>query len=380
MVDFGFSQEQELLRKSVSDFRERECGSEFLFKMADDPKGYSEAMWKKIADLGWLGLLFEGKHGGLGLGFVDLGVILEEMGKALLPGPYLSTVVLFGHAIAQAGTEEQKCKFLPPIASGDLVGTLALLEESGGLEPQDINLKAETEGDGYRLSGHKLLVPDAQAAGFMIVAARTNQTHDPSKGITLFVVDTDTPGMKVTPLKTMDMLRRLGEVAFQDVKVNKGQILGRVDEGWPLLQAVFHAVCAALSIEMVGVAQKAMDLAVEYAKVRRQFGAPIGSFQAVKHKCADMLVQLETARSAAYYAAWAVNERTEDLALAASVAKAWCGDACRRITADAVQVHGGIGFTWEYPLHLYFKRAQADDAAFGNAADHRELIMRRLEK
>jgi alkylation response protein AidB-like acyl-CoA dehydrogenase len=212
-----------------------------------------------------------------------------------------------------------------------------------------------------------------------VVAARTGKKDDPSEGVTLFVIEADTPGVAVTPLKTMDMLRRLGEVRFDEVRVKKQQVLGEVDRGWPILQNVMYSACAALSIEMVGVAQKAMDLSVDYAKVRQQFGKPIGSFQAVKHKCAEMLLQLETARSAAYYAAWTISERAPDMPMATSVAKAWCGDACRKITADAVQVHGGIGFTWEYPLHMYFKRAQACDASFGNATCHREMIMRRIE-
>jgi alkylation response protein AidB-like acyl-CoA dehydrogenase len=378
-VDFGFNDEQEMLRRSVADFCEKECGAEFLFEMWEDDKGYSSDMWRKMADLGWLGLLFDEKYGGMGLGFVDLCVILEEMGKALLPAPYISTLVLFGQCILHSGNDEQKKRILPAVAGGDLIGTFALVEESGGLAPEDINMKAEAQADGYVLNGTKLLVPDARAASAIIVAARTKTHDDPADGVTLFMVDAGTPGISIKPLKTMDMLRRLAEVEFSSVEVEKDRILGKIDRGWPIVQAVTRAACAALSVEMVGVAQKALDLSVDYAKVRQQFGAPIGSFQAVKHKCAEMLLQLETARSAAYYAAWTVGERAPDLAVATSVAKAWCGEACRRIAADAVQVHGGIGFTWEYPLHMYFKRAQACDAAFGNAARHREMIMRRIE-
>lgn len=378
-MDFGFNDEQQMLRKSVSDFCAKECGQEFLFEMWDDPPGYSKPMWKKMAELGWLGLIFDEKYEGMGLSFVDLGVIIEETGKALLPSPYISTLVLFGTGIISGGTEKQKKKILPAIASGDLIGTLALLEESGGLEPGDINLDAGAGGEDYILNGIKLLVPDAHAADSMVVAARTTKDGDPARGITLFIVDTNTPGVSIKPLKTMDMLRRLSEVTFQNVKVNKEQILGRIGEGWPLVQSVMSAACAALSIEMVGGAQKALDLSVEYAKVRHQFGSPIGSFQAIKHKCAEMLVNLETARSAAYYATWAIAESSPDMAMAAGVAKAWCSDACPKILEDAIQVHGGIGFTWEYVLHMYFKRARANQASFGNAAHHREQIMCRIE-
>lgn len=371
-MDFGFNEEQELLRKSVVDFCAGECGQKFLFEMWDDPKGYSEAMWKKMADLGWLGLLFDEKHGGMGLGFVDLSIILEEMGRELVPSPFISTAVLFGHCLLYGGTKKQKDEFFPKIVSGDFIGTLALLEESGGFEPHDINLEAKKKDGEYILNGVKLLVPDAHICDSMIVAARTGG------GITLFIVDAKTKGVTIKQLKTLDMLRRLSEVEFKNVKVSDGYVIGDVGGGWPILAKIIHAACAALSVEMVGVAQKSMDLSVEYAKVRQQFGKPIGSFQAVKHKCAEMLLNLETARSAAYYAAWAVSEQSPDCAQATRVAKAWCSDACRKITGDAVQVHGGIGFTWEYVLHMYFKRAQALEVSFGNATYHREKIIESL--
>ena len=296
-----------------------------------------------------------------------------------MPSPFISTLILYGYSIMYGGNEEQKQGILPALASGGLIGTLALLEEGGGIEPRDINMKAEAEDEGYVINGLKLFVPDAHVCGSMVVAARTMTADDPAEGITLFLIDADTPGVAIRPLKTMDMLRRLSEVSFTEVKVGREQVLGPVNRGWPIMEAVMCAAWAALSIEAVGGAQKALDLSVDYAKVREQFGRPIGSFQAVKHKCAEMLLQLETARSAAYYAAWAISERSPDMPLAASVAKAWCSDAYRMIAGEAVQVHGGIGFTWEYVLHMYFKRAQAIEASFGNSANHRELIMKRLE-
>lgn len=377
-MDFGFSEEQELLRNSVADFCAKECSQEFLYKMWEDPLGYSEDMWKKMAELGWLGVLFDEKYNGLGLNFVDLTVILEEFGKALLPSPFISTVILFGQSLLYGGSEDQKTKYLSKIASGNLIGTLALLEESAGFEAQDIAMKADSSGDGYVLNGEKLLVPDAHISGAMIVPARTESLDNAKDGITLFIVDSDMPGIAIKPQKTLDMLRRLSDIEFNDVRVGSQNILGKVGEGWPILEAVMQVACTALSIEMVGGAQKALDLSVDYAKVRQQFGKPIGAFQGVKHKCAEMLLQLETARSAAYYAAWTISEDSPDKKTATSVAKAWCSDACRMITGEAIQVHGGIGFTWEYPLHMYFKRAQAGEVSFGNATFHRESIIQQL--
>jgi len=371
-MDFGFNEEQELLRNSVADFCARECGHKFLFEMWEDGLGYSREMWRKMAELGWLGLLVDEEYGGMGLGFVELAVILEEMGKSLLPSPYLSTVVLFGQCVTIGASDELKNKLLPKIAGGELIGTMALIEESGGLEEQDIKLEAKADGGAYVLDGVKLMVPDAHAAGAMVVVARTEG------GVTLFVVDAGARGVTIKPMPTMDMLRRVGEVTFDSVAVDKSRVLGEVGEGWQIVESITRAACAALSVEMVGVAQHALDLSVDYAKARHQFGKPIGTFQAIKHKCAQMLLQLETARSAAYYAAWSAGEDSPDAALASSVAKAWCGDACKTVCADAIQVHGGIGFTWEFPLHMYFKRAQSADAWFGNASRHRELIARRL--
>jgi alkylation response protein AidB-like acyl-CoA dehydrogenase len=379
LVDFGFSEEQEMLRKSVSDFCQKECGHEFLSDMWEDPIGYSRTIWKKMAELGWLGLLIEERYGGTGLTFVDLCVLLEEMGRALLPSPFTSAIILYGQSILYGGNEKQKRNILPAIASGDLIGTLAFFEESGGLEPGCIKLRAEVCGDEYVLNGSKLFVPDAHIANSIVVASRTQEGVESGEGITLFIIDSGTPGLTIEPLKTTYRLRCLSEVAFHNVKVDGTQILGELHCGWHILQTIMCAACSALSLEMVGGAQKALDLSVEYAKIREQFGKPIGSFQAVKHKCAEMLLQLETARSAAYYSAWTISEKSHDMALATSVAKAWCSDAYRKITGDAIQVHGGIGFTWEYVLHMYFKHAQALEASFGNATYHRERIMQLME-
>ncbi len=378
-MDFGFSKEQELIKKSVSEFCTKECNRDVLLRMWDDKLGYSRKMWQKMADLGWLGLLFEEKYDGMGLTFVDLCAVLEEMGKELLPAPYISTVVLFGQSISYGGSTAQKEEYLPSLVAGEIIGTLADMEASGSLSGSDITLKAETEGDGYFLNGVKMFVPDLYTESKMIVAARTTENKNPENGITLFIVEASAPGISIKPQQTMDKLRRLSEVQFNGVKVGKNLVLGDIDGGWSVLQKVRRAACAALALEMVGNAQKSLDLSVEYAKSREQFGKPIGSFQAVKHKCADMLLWLETSRSAAYYAAWAISEESADMQQATSLAKAWCADACHRITADAIQIHGGIGFSWEYALHFYFRRAQASDALFGNASYHREEVLKAVE-
>ncbi len=378
-MDFGFSKEQEMIRKSAKDFCDKECSRDFLFEMWDDALGYSKKSWKKMAELGWLGLLFEEKYGGQELTFVDLCVVLEEMGKVLFPSPYISTTILYGHSILYGGSQEQKEKILPDISKGKITGTLAVLEESGGLDAGDINMKATPDGNGYILNGVKLFVPDLFPDGSMVVAVRTSQNDDPAHGITLFIVDAGTEGVDITQFKTMDMLRRLSEVRFHEVKVHKDNVLGDVDYGWQILALVKYAACAALSVEMVGGAQKCLDDSVDYAKKREQFGKPIGSFQAIKHKCADMLLLLETARSAAYYASWSIAEQSTEMKLATSVAKSWCSEAFKQITIDAIQVHGGVGFTWEFLLHMFFKRAQANEAMFGNADYHREEVMKVIE-
>lgn len=378
-MDFGFSEEQDMLRQAAHDFLAENCPTTFVRQMMEDDKGYAPALWQKMAELGWLGLAFPEEYGGQGLGFVDLTVILEEMGATLLPSPFLSTVLLAGQTILLGGSETQKQTYLPKIADGALLATLAMTEPSGRFDAEGITeVKAIPAEGGFSISGTKLFVPDAHVADIMVVAARTKESGDKSFGISLFLVDSQTPGISTTLLKTMDQTRKQCEVVFNNVEVERDRLLGMVDMGWPILSKVLNIATAALCAEMVGGAQRVLDMSVTYAKERVQFGRPIGSFQAIKHKCAEMMLQVESAKSAAYYAAWAVDEDAPEVPLAISMAKAYCSDAYRYTAGEGIQVHGGIGFTWEHDMHLYFKRAKYSEFTFGDATYHRELVAQEI--
>jgi alkylation response protein AidB-like acyl-CoA dehydrogenase len=370
-LDFGFSEEQEMLRQSARSLLERECSSAYVRRMMDDARGYSPELWRKMAELGWLGLVMSEEHGGAGLDYVDLVVVAEEMGRVLLPSPFIWTL-MFAEAVGRAGSAEQKRRFLPAIARGDLIATTAHLEANGSWEESGITLGARKGGGGFVLDGEKLFVNDAHVADFFLVAARTGGKR--GGGVTLFAIDAKRPGVTVTPLKTMDQTRKLGAVAIHGVKAAAADVVGEIHHGWPLLAAAIDRAKVVLAAEMMGVAQKVLDTTVEYTKVREQFGRPIGSFQAVQHKCANMMVDLEGAKSAVYYAAWAVSNDAADAVTAAAVAKASASDACRRVAADGIQIHGGIGFTWEHDMHLYFKRAKASEFTFGDASFNREIV------
>lgn len=367
-MDFGFSEEQELLRQSAVDFLTKECPITYVRQMMDDERGYSEELWKKMADLGWMGLIYPEEFGGAGLNMVDLIVILEEMGRASLPGPFFSTVCLGGLAILEAGNPEQKQKVLPGLAAGTTKATLAVLEEEARWDEKGIKMSARKGKKGYSLSGVKLFVPDAHVADVMVCAART------SEGVGLFLVDCHQSGVTTTLLKTMDQTRKLCEVRFDKARVSAEAVLGTPGKGWDILSRILDRSKVALCAEMCGGAQRVLDMTVEYAKMREQFGRPIGSFQAIQHKCANMLVQVESAKSATYYAAWAVANDAPEAPLAAAMAKAYCSGAYRQVTAEGIQVHGGIGFTWEHDIHLYFKRAKGSEVTFGDATWNRELV------
>ncbi|MGH7264903.1 MAG: acyl-CoA dehydrogenase family protein [Candidatus Rokuibacteriota bacterium] len=381
-MDFGFSQEQELLRQTARSFLEKECPSPFVRRMMDEPAGTTDDFWQKLAELGWLGLVYPEAYGGVGLGFVDLTVVLEEMGRAVMPGPYFSSVLLGGLAILEAGSDAQKQAWLPKIATGEARATLALLEESGALGPAGIQLAAKPGKAGrYVLSGTKLFVPDAHGADVLVVAARTGKgTRDAADGgVSLFLVPADARGVTTTLLPTMDQTRKLCEVTLSRVEVGPDAVLGGPDQGWAPLARVLDKATVGLCAEMCGGAQKVLEMCTEYAKVRVAFGKPIGAYQAVKHKCADMLVAVENAKSITYYAAWAVDEAVAEGPLAASMAKAYVSDAYRKAAGDAIQIHGGIGFTWEHDLHLYFKRAKGSEVTLGDATLHRERVARLIE-
>ena len=372
-MNFGFNDEQELLRSTARKFFENECGSDTVRRLMETPEGISPDLWTKIAEQGWLGLVFPEAYDGMGLGLVDLVVLMEEMGRAVVPGPYFSTVLLGGLAILEAGSEAQKKEWLPKIAAGDKRVALAWMEPSAQLGPAGVTLTATEKGGRYTLSGTKLFVHDAHTADALVVAARTRPGAG-AEGVSLFLLPRVTSGLRVTLLPTMDQTRKLCEVTCADVTVEADALLGAAGAGWAPLGRVLDRATVALCAEMCGGAQKVLDMTVEYAKIRQAFGRPIGSYQGVKHRAADMLVDVENGKSITYYAAWALDEGAAEAPLAVSMAKAYVSDAFRRVAAAGIQLHGGIGFTWEHDLHLYFKRAKGSEFTFGDATHHRERV------
>ena len=375
-MDFAFSEEQEMLRRSARDFLAKESSPKVVRRLMDSEDGYDPGLWKKLAELGWTALGIPEQYGGVGT-FLDLVVVLEEAGRALLPGPFFSTMGLAVPVLIEAGTEAQKKEALGAIAEGSARATLAFTEPSGRWDADGVALKATQSGSGWRLDGVKTFVPDAHTADYICVATRTRGEGE--QGLTLFLVKGRPKGMTVKPLETLDMTRRWCEVRFDGVQLDADSVMGAPDKAWPRLKRALEWATAALCAEMVGGVQKVLEASTEYAKTRQQFGKPIGIYQAVSHKIADMLVLSESGRSATYYAAWAVDADAPDRALASSMAKAYVSDAYRKVAGDGIQVHGGIGFTWEHDMHLYFKRAKSSEVTLGDATFHRELVAQALD-
>ena len=373
-MDFGFNQEQELLRATARKFLESECTSEFVRTRMAEPAGVTDAFWSKLAEQGWLGLIYPEAYGGAGLGFVDLTVLMEEMGRAVMPGPFFSTVLLGGLAILEAGSDAQKKEWLGKISAGEAKVTLAFTEPNARWDAAAVTVTARESGGKFTLSGTKLFVLDAHLADALVVVARTREGKRPEEGLSLFLVPRAAKGVDVKLLPTMDQTRKLCEVTFADVVVGADALVGAKDGAWAPLSRVLDRATVALCAEMCGGAQRVLDMTTEYAKIRIAFGKPIGSYQGVKHKAADMLVEIENAKSLTYYAAWAVDENVPEAPLAASMAKAYVSDAFRKAAGTGIQLHGGIGFTWEHDLHLYFKRAKSSEFSFGDATWHRERV------
>lgn len=334
--------------------------------MATDT-AFDDGLWRAMADQGWTGLIIPEEFGGLGLSLVDLIAVTEEMGRACLPGPFLST--LWAAAlIDRAGSEGQRKQYLEPIAAGDLKATVALLEEDADWNPQAVQMRAEKEGKEYRLSGRKEFVTDAGVADVIICVARG------SDGLVLLPIERDARGLKITATPGIDATRKLYSVEFDDVVVPEAEALAFNTRTQEALESATDVAIVALCAEMLGGMQWTLENTVEYAKTRQQFGKPIGIYQAVQHQCADMFLMTESARSATYYAAWAVSENDPSAKLAVSIAKAYCSDAARETGNRGVQLHGGIGFTWEHNLQLYYKRTKASEIMFGDANYHREEV------
>ena len=369
-MDFDLSKPQKLLKESARAFFARECGPGRVRELMETETAHDDQLWQAIADQGWTGLIVAEEHGGLGLGLVELAAVAEEMGRACLPGAFLSTLMA-GALLARAGNSEQRAKYLEPIALGELKATVALLEESADWDPDGVRLQAtRAAGGNFSVTGRKLFVPDAEVCDLFICVAREGQS------LVLLPVERAAAGLTVQPMPSMDGTRKVYEVSFEGVTVAEADALGADGDARGALRGALEVGCTALCAEMVGGMQWVLDTTVEYAKTRQQFGRVIGSFQAVQHMCADMLLLTESARSAAYYAALALTEQTPAASVAVAVAKAYCSDAYREVCNRGVQVHGGIGFTWEHDLQLYYKRSKSSETLFGDATFHRERLAR----
>ncbi len=369
-MNFAFSEEQEELRRIVRQFLEDKSPETAVRELMATEKGYDDAVWNQMADqMGLQGLIVPEEFGGSGFSYVELVVVLEEMGRALLCSPYFSTVVLAANTLIHSGDVAAKAAYLPGIASGQTVATLAFTEDNGRWDEAGITTVATRTGDTWAIDGQKMYVLDGHVASLVLVAART------AAGVSLFAVDDEAPGLTRTSLATMDQTRKQARLEFASTPAT---LIGTDGAGWSVLERVLDLAAVALAAEQVGGAQKCLEMSVEYAKVRVQFGRPIGSFQAIKHKCADMLLEVESSKSAAYYAGWCASELNDELPSVASLAKAYCSEAYFHASAENIQIHGGIGFTWEHPAHLYFKRAKSSELLFGDPTYHRELLAQRI--
>jgi alkylation response protein AidB-like acyl-CoA dehydrogenase len=370
-VHLEFTAEQDELRDGVRAVLARECPISLVREVVE--KGATpDALWSQMVELGWPALTVPERAGGLGMGTVELAVVVEELGRVLAPGPFVPTVTQFAPIVAEAGSREQQERFLGGIAAGELTGTLALVEESGSVEAGHVTATATPDGDGFVLEGAKETVVEASTADEIAVVARTPGTRG-DNGVGAFVVSR--ADVRLEPIDALDSTRPLARVALDGVRIGADRALG--DPGPATATAVRRAVevaATALAVETVGAAQAIFDITLAYAKQRQQFGAPIGSFQAIKHKFADMLVALERARATSYFAALTIAEDDDRRALATSTAKAAAGDCAALLAKEGIQIHGGIGYTWEHDMHLYVRRVKSSSLLFGNAAQHRARV------
>ena len=368
-MNFAFTEEQEELRNFVRSFMQDKSPEAEVRALMETDDGYDAAVWSQMAEqLGLQSLIIPESYGGQGASYVELGIVMEEMGRSLMCTPFFSTVVLAANAIIHSGNEKAKEDLLPGIATGETIATLALAEQSGRWDATGVTTTASGTGDSAAITGEKMFVTDGGIANLFVVAAQAEG------GLHLFTVAGDAAGISRENLSTMDQTRKQARITFSDTPATH---LCDTDN-FAYLSKVLDLAVVALASEQVGGAQFVLDMAVQYAKDRVQFGRPIGSFQAIKHKCADMLLEVESAKSAAYYAAWCAAEMNDELPSVASLAKAYCSEAYFHCAAENIQIHGGIGFTWEHPAHLYFKRAKSSELLFGDPAYHRELLAQRI--
>ena len=369
-MNFGFSEEQELLRQEVRKLLDAQAPMETVRAIAETPEGFSRDLWKQMGELGWLGLTIPESYGGAGLGMVDLVVVLEETGRSLLPSPLVATT-LAAAAIRDFGSEAQRARWLPRLADGSAIGTIAVQEAGDRLDPAGVRLAGRRDGDGWRLTGEKIEVLDGGVADLFVVAFRTGAGDDE---IALGVVERGAPGLAPRPTPSIDRTRRVARVRFEDVAVAADAVLPA--PGAPAFARLLDRAAAVVTAETIGAAEAALRLTVDYARERVQFGSPIGRFQGVKHPLAEMHVDVESFKSLLYYAAWCLDQNDPETPRFVSMAKAYAGEAFARIGIDGVQLHGGVGFTWEYDIQMYLKRSKWARAAFGDPDHHYDRVAR----
>ncbi len=375
-MNFELSEEQKMLKKTAHDFLAKKYPKDLVKKLEESHKGYSQELWKEMAELGWMALVFPEEYDGIDGSFLDLVILLEEMGYNICPSPFFSTVILGGLPILMAANEEQKKELLPRIAMGELIITLALTEPNNGLEAKSVQVKATPSNGEYVIKGTKLFVSDAHVADYILCAVRTEDASDLERGITVFLVQAKSPGVQCTLLKTLARDKQC-EVIFDDVHVPKENIVGTKGQGWPIIKHTLEKAAVARSAQMVGGAQAVIDMALSYSKARVQFDRPIGSFQAVQHHFTNMWADIIGSRNLVYKAAWKISEG--GLAgLESAMAKARVGEAYRRVTILGHQIFGGIGFTKEHDMHLYHRLSMAGDLSFGNVDFQREMVATEL--
>jgi alkylation response protein AidB-like acyl-CoA dehydrogenase len=366
------TEEQELLKQTAAEYVAKNTPVTHLRALRDetDEVGFSRAVWKEMAELGWTGIVYPEEYGGSDLGFAELGVVLEECGRVLSPYPFLSTVVLGGRAVLAGGSEDQKKQLLSGVCSGDTILALAF-QEAGKFSPYAIETKAEPTGDGFRLTGTKIFVLDGHVADALIVAARTSGKAGDRDGITLFLVRPNSEDLTVERTLMIDS-RNAARVVLEGVEVSTGDVLGEVNAGAEILDTVLDAATVSLAAEMVGIINEAFDRTVQYLKIREQFGVLIGTFQALKHRAAEMFCEVELSQSIVLDALRAIDDERDHCARIVSAAKARCSDAASLVTREAIQMHGGIGMTDEEEIGFFLKRAKAAELTFGDAAYHRD--------
>jgi alkylation response protein AidB-like acyl-CoA dehydrogenase len=375
-MEFELTEEQKILQKSAADFLKKECPKELVRQLEETDEKHSPELWRRMAELGWMGLHLPEEYGGTDWSFLNMAVLMEEMGYNICPAPFISTTLLGSIPIIQAGTEDQKQEILPKVAAGELILTMALTESDGGYEPSSVKVAAVKDDDGWVIDGVKLFVPDAFVADCILCVARTSETSDPEAGLTLFLVKRDHPGVSVTPLKTISKDNQC-EVVFDKVRVDAASVIGQVDQAWPVVKAALDRAAVARAAETVGAMRATLDMTLAYAKERVQFGRPIGSFQAIQHYLADMWVDMLGTRNLVLQAAWKLST-DEPAEKEVSMAKIRAGEMGRKATTMGHRIFAGIGFTMEHDLHLYHRRTVAGDMVFGDSDFHHEQVAKGL--